>query len=133
MQNPIWVSEATVIAVHHAQLTEHGGGIGIRDHNALASALHHPQQLFHYGETDIFVLAAGYAERIAKNHAFVDANKRSAYIIMCLFVKLNGYEFTAPKTERVTQMVALAASEITSSDLAAWLKKNCAKLKKNHY
>src|SRR5438552_360670 len=103
MSLPIWVLKSTILKIHDAQIAEHGGSAGLRDEGLLESALSHPQNLHAYSEPSLFELATVYAERIAKNHPFVDGNKRTAYVVMVLFLKLNGYELTAPKEERVVK------------------------------
>jgi death-on-curing protein len=124
MKKPVWILEATVIKIHDAQLAEFGGAEGIRDPGLLGSALHYPQHLHHYGEPSIVELATAYAERLAKNHPFADANKRTAYVVTVLFLRLNGYKFIAPKEERVIQFVRLAASQISAEEFATWLREN---------
>lgn len=129
MKEPIWVLEAVVLKIHDAQLAEHGGSVGIRDKGLLESALHHPKNLLAYGEPSLFELASAYAERIVKNHPFVDGNKRTAYVVTVLFLKLNGYELTASKEERVQKFVDLAKDQITVSDFTMWLEDNVKALK----
>ena len=121
---PIWIQEMTVLKIHDAQLAEHGGSTGIRDQGLLDSALHHPINLFSYGSPNLFELAAAYAERIAKNHPFIDGNKRTAYVVMLLFLRLNGFDLIAPREERVIKMVELASSKITVEQFVNWLKEN---------
>lgn len=86
--------------------------------------MHQPQHLFSYGNPSLFDFATAYAERIAKNHPFIDGNKRTAYVVMVLFLKLNGYELTASREERVIKFIQLASSNITTMDFADWLKSN---------
>lgn len=120
-KEPTWVLEKTVLKIHDAQLAEHGGSSGIRDVGLLQSALNHPLNLFSYGEPNIFELATAYAERIAKNHPFIDGNKRTAYVVMILFLELNGFKLIATKDEKVIKFIQLAASEITTKDFSEWL------------
>ncbi len=124
MKAPIWVLKSTVLKIHDAQIAEHGGASGLRDEGLLESALHQPQNLFSYGNPSLYDLATAYAERIAKNHPFIDGNKRTAYVVMVLFLKLNGYEVTASKEERVIKFIQLASGSITTIDFADWLKSN---------
>ncbi len=124
MKLPIWILESVVLKVHDAQLAEHGGLSGIRDKGLLESALSHPQNLFSYDNPSIYDLATAYAERIAKNHPFIDGNKRTAYVVMNLFLRLNGYKLTAPKAERVVKMVQLATNKINIAEFAVWLSNN---------
>src|SRR5262245_5063012 len=104
MKEPIWILKEVVLKIHDAQLAEHGGAVGVRDNGLLESALQHPQNLYAYGQPTLFELAAAYAERIAKNHPFVDGNKRTAYVVMALFLRINNYEITAAKVERITKL-----------------------------
>jgi death-on-curing protein len=124
MNEPVWVLKSVVLKIHDAQIAEHGGSSGLRDEGLLESALHQPQNLFSYGNPSLFELATAYAERIAKNHPFIDGNKRTAYVVMVLFLKLNGYELTASKEDRVIKFVELASSNITAASFADWLKAN---------
>lgn len=124
MNSPNWVLKSTVLKIHDAQIAEHGGSTGLRDEGLLESALHQPKNLYSYSEPSIFELATAYAERIAKNHPFIDGNKRTAYVVMVLFLKLNGYELTAPKEERVIKLIQLASSRISTAEFVDWLRKN---------
>ncbi|MGL5074500.1 MAG: type II toxin-antitoxin system death-on-curing family toxin, partial [Waterburya sp.] len=92
MSVPIWVEEEVVIAIHLRQLAEHGGSDGIRDRGLLESALFRPRNLFNYGNSTIFDLAAAYGYGITSNHPFIDGNKRTSYVVMRTFLKLNGYD-----------------------------------------
>lgn len=126
VRDPVWVSIELVEAVHERQIAEHGGGTGIRDKGMLESAIARPQQLQVYGgeEVDIPALAAAYAYGIARNHAFVDGNKRTAYVVMRLFLVINGWDIVAPMPDRYATMLALAAGEISEAELADWLRAN---------
>jgi len=125
MKEPRWLSLAAVLAIHEAQLTEHGGGTGIRDSGLLESALARPQQIFCYGDApSLTELAAAYAFGVAKNHAFVDGNKRTAWVLCATFLELNGREVTAEQPDVVAVMLAVASSTITEDQLAAWLEQN---------
>lgn len=92
---PIWVEEAVIIAIHRRQLAEHGGSDGIRDRGLLESALFRPKNQFAYSSPNIFDLAAAYGYGIVKNHPFIDGNKRTSYVVMRTFLKLNGYDIQA--------------------------------------
>lgn len=120
----VWIEESVVWAIHEAQLAEHGGSAGLRDAGLLASALARPSQLHAYGEPppDVFDLAAAYAFGVARNHPFIDGNKRTGYVCAELFLVLNGWALAAPDAECVTQMLALAASELAEKEFAAWLR-----------
>ena len=120
---PIWVLEEVVRAIHERQLAEHGGLPGVRDANALASALARPQNLYAYGEPspDMAQLAASYAFGIARNHAFSDGNKRVALVVCRTFLAMNGVEFTASQEDKYLTFMALAAGELTEETLAEWI------------
>jgi death-on-curing protein len=123
---PKWITPQIALAVHNRQLAEHGGQDGLRDEGLLLSALARPQQLLSYGSPppDLCALAAAYAYGIAKNHPFLDGNKRTAFVVYRLFLKWNGIELLAEKTQRYVTMLALAAGEISEEDFAAWLREN---------
>ncbi len=116
----VWVLPAVAEAAHAEQLAEHGGGEGVRDAGLMASALARPQNLVAYGDPDAPALAAAYAYGIARNHPFVDGNKRTAAVVSETFLTLNGYELTASDAEVVVAFVALAAGELTEAELADW-------------
>jgi death on curing protein len=119
-----WLTTADVLAIHDQLIAEHGGADGIRDINLLASALARPQQLFAYGqpEPDIAALAAAYAFGIAKNHAFVDGNKRTSAVVTEAFLRLNGLGLTATDIEIVQTWSDLGAGLITEPELIDWLR-----------
>ena len=123
---PNWITPAITLALHDRQLAEHGGQTGLRDESLLLSALARPQQLLSYGDPppDLCAMAAAYAYGIAKNHPFLDGNKRTAFVVYRLFLKWNGIEQTAEKSERYLTMLALAAGEISEKEFAAWLREN---------
>lgn len=119
-----WVEENAVHLFHAAQIAEHGGGEGLRDEGMLSSALNRPKQIVQYqeGEPDICQLGAAYAFGLAKNHPFIDGNKRTAAITCELFLNLNGYYFTIGEVEKYPHYLALAAGEHTEESFAAWLR-----------
>lgn len=119
---PIWVMKVAVLAFHLRQLTEHGGGEGVRDEGLLDSALDRPQNKFAYEEPDLFTLAAAYAYGIATNHPFVDGNKRTAYVTALTFLRLNGYRVEASQTEKYDTFIKLAAGELSEDELATWFR-----------
>ncbi len=123
---PKWITPQIAYAVHSRQLAEHGGQDGLRDEGLLLSALARPQQFLSYGSPppDLFALAAAYAYDIAKNHPFLDGNKRTAFVVYRLFLKWNGVKLLADKTQRYVTMLALAAGEISEEDFAVWLREN---------
>lgn len=115
--------EARVIhMVHEEQLAEHGGAAGVRDAGMLESALGRPLNQAHYGEPDVADLAAAYAYGIARNHPFIDGNKRTAFVACELFLALNGQDLIAHDVECVQTMLALAAGELSEAEYAAWLR-----------
>lgn len=126
MQEPIWINKAVALAIHERQLSEHGGGSGVRDEGLLELALGKPQNLFAYsdGTVDLAAMAASYAFGIARNHPFVDGNKRSALVISRTFLRLNDADVVATKEDKYMTFLALAAGEVSEDDLAAWFRKN---------
>lgn len=119
-----WLDAAVLRAVHEEQLAEHGGAPGTRDEGLFESALARPQQLAHYGEPDAADLAASYAFGIARNHPFVDGNKRTAFVALELFLALNGFALQASDEACVLTMLALAAGELDEAVLAAWIRQH---------
>lgn len=113
--------ESVVLAMHDRQLSAHGGSAGIRDTTLLESALARPQNKYVYGENDLYVLAAAYAFGIARNHPFIDGNKRTGLHAALLFVKLNGGKPPPPSIEMVERMVQLAEGALDEAAFAAWL------------
>jgi death-on-curing protein len=120
----IWVTLDVAIAAHAEQIAEHGGGEGIRESGLLESAVARPQNLALYGEPDISELAASYAYGIARNHPFVDGNKRTAAVVSETFLMLNGGLLLATDAELVVAFVALAAGELTEDELTAWFREH---------
>jgi death-on-curing protein len=118
---PVWLSPELVIAIHDEQLAEFGGASGLRDAGALESALARPINRYHYGNTELAALAAAYGFGLARNHAFVDGNKRTAFLAIVTFLGLNGVDFDVPEPEAVVMMLALAAGEIDEAGLAQWI------------
>ncbi|PPD36258.1 MAG: type II toxin-antitoxin system death-on-curing family toxin [Methylomonas sp.] len=124
MTKIIWLLETTVLAMHEEQLAEHGGGVGIRDRGLLESALAKPQQLAHYSDPDFASLAAAYGFGLAKNHPFIDGNKRVAFAVTETFLLLNNLELIASDGDCVTTMLKLAAGEISEEAFASWIRNN---------
>jgi len=117
-------------AVHDAQLREHGGASGIRDDGLIDSALTRPRHKFAYAaKSDLAVLAAAYAFGLAKNHGFVDGNKRTAFMTAYVFLGLNGHDIDATEPETVAAMEGVAASKVTEASLAAWFRDRLKPLK----
>jgi len=127
--SPIWVRADVVAAIHQRQLSEHGGAEGVRDAGALASALDRPRNRLAYGNPppDLSELAVAYGFGIARNHPFADGNKRTALIVMRLFLKLNGAELAATAEEKYDVIMSLAAGEMDEAGLADWVRNHFAK------
>jgi len=119
-----WIAPEVALAAHREQLAEHGGGDGIRDPGLFESAMARPINLAAYGEPDAAALAASYAFGLARNHAFVDGNKRTAAVVSETFLMLNGWELTATDAELVVAFLALAAGELSEEELAAWFREH---------
>ena len=121
MTEPIWLSPELVIAIHDEQLAEFGGAAGLRDAGALESALARPLNRYHYGNTDLASLAAAYGFGLSRNHAFVDGNKRTAFLAIVTFLGLNEVDFVVAEPEAVVMMLALAAGEVDEAGLTQWI------------
>jgi death on curing protein len=119
-----WIDRDVLLAAHDEQLQEHGGATGIRDPGMFESALARPQNLAAYGEPDAAALAASYAFGLAKNHAFVDGNKRIALVALELFLNLNGFELTADDAQCVLVILSLASGAFSEDELADWIRKH---------
>jgi len=117
-----WIERRVVLAVHNAQLVDHGGAAGIRDAGLLDSALARPLHRATYGAPDAAELAASYAFGIVRNHPFVDGNKRTAFVVLELFLALNGFGLEADDAACVLMMLALSAGELDEPTLAAWIR-----------
>ena len=122
MTGPIWLPRAVVEDIHTEQLAQHGGSPGVRDIGLLESALARPQNAWAYGDTDVSELAALYAEGIARNHRFVDGNKRTAFMAAYAFLRANGWRLRAGNAEAVEKMLALASGELSRDAFAGWLR-----------
>ena len=125
-REPEWIDVDVTLAIHDRQLAEHGGGAGIRDRGLLESALARPLNSWSYGEDDLAALAADYAYGLARNHPFVDGNKRTAWVLARLFLQLNGQQLSFEPTDAVRIMLSLAAGEISNDDLAVWFRERIA-------
>jgi death on curing protein len=119
---PIWLDATDALAIHDRQLSEHGGGTGVRDLTMLESALGRPVNQWHYGSDDPAMLAAAYAFGVARNHPFVDGNKRTAWVLARLFLMINGYEIAFDKEDAVRTVLALAAGHLSEDELADWFR-----------
>lgn len=120
----VWLDAFILLAVHDEQLVEHGGISGVRDNGMFESALAKPQNLVAYGEPDFAELAVAYGFGLAKNHPFLDGNKRTAFVAVELFLRLNGYVLEADDATCVLTMLAVAAGEIDEQSFASWIRKN---------
>jgi death-on-curing protein len=118
----VWLSPQLILAIHDEQLAEHGGSTGLRDPGLLDSALARPLNRASYGEPDIAELAAVYALGIAKNHPFIDGNKRTAFVALEVFLRLNGCRFTVGDAEAVVMTLAMAAGELPDDEFTAWVR-----------
>lgn len=120
----VWLDPQVMRAVHQEQLAEHGGGAGVRDEGLFASAMERPRRLAEYGKPDAAALAAAYGFGLARNHPFVDGNKRAAFVAVELFLMLNGWELLADDGQCVMTMLALAAGQLTEEQFAAWVRQH---------
>ncbi|MDQ3438795.1 MAG: type II toxin-antitoxin system death-on-curing family toxin [Planctomycetota bacterium] len=128
MDDPVWIGQALVLAIHKRQLAEHGGLDGVRDPGLLESALARPRHLFAYNDPTpaLPALAASYAFGIARNHPFIDGNKRTAAVVGETFLELNGMSIDASDAEMYPIFLHLAAGRLTEEQLTSWLE-GCAK------
>jgi death-on-curing protein len=118
----VWLSPQLILAIHDEQLAEHGGSTGLRDAGLLDSALARPLNRASYGEPDIAELASVYALGIAKNHPFIDGNKRTAFVALEVFLRLNGCRFAVGDAEAVVMTLAMAAGELPDDEFTAWVR-----------
>ena len=117
-----WLSRDLILAIHDEQIAEHGGSSGVRDDGLPESALARPLTHTVYADPDIAELAALYAIGIARNHPFIDGNKRTAYVALETLLRLNGLRFPASDADCVISMLRLAASDISDEDFTAWVR-----------
>ena len=123
MDGPVWLSRALIEALHADQVREHGGQLGLRDPGLLESALARPQHVWAYeADADLATLAAEYGFGLAKNHAFLDGNKRIAFVASNVFLILNGFELEAPEPEVVDTILRVADGRMTRGKFAAWIR-----------
>ena len=122
-----WVERRALELLHNESLAEHGGGSGLRDPGLLESALAQPLNLIAYGKPDFAELAAAYGVDIAKNHPFVDGNKRAAFLAVGLFLYFNGYRLTATQVDATFAMLAVASGDLDEPAFAAWLRAHSAR------
>lgn len=124
MTEPVWLPVDLVLAIHETQLRRFGGPPGIRDRGALESALGRPQNKFAYENAGLPELAAAYAFGIARNHPFIDGNKRAALLSLVTFLGLNGIEFVTPEAEAAVIIRDLAAGLVSEDGLIRWIRDN---------
>ncbi len=127
MSEPLWLELNELIDLHAEQLARFGGPEGIRDQGMLESAASRPVNRWHYGETDLAALAAAYAFGLAKNHPFIDGNKRIAFQAMMTFLRLNDVWFKPESTQATAIILSLAAGEVSEESLARWIRDNWPK------
>ena len=127
MSVPLWLDLSEVVDLHAEQLSVFGGSDGILDPGLLESALMRPVNRWHYGETDLATLAASYAFGLAKNHPFIDGNKRIAFQCMMTFLRLNDIAFAPPPAEATVIILDLAAGDVSEESLARWIRDNWPK------
>lgn len=120
----VWLTERIVLDLHDIQLARHGGASGVRDRGLLESALARPLNLASYGTPDVVDLAARHTVAIARNHPFIDGNKRAAFMNLVLFLSLNGMELEAPEVEAIVIMQGMAAGELTDAEFTLWVREH---------
>lgn len=124
MAEPVWINSTIAQFIHDDQIATHGGAYGLLNAGMLESALGRPQNLHVYEQADLFALAAAYGYGISKNHAFIDGNKRTAFMVMFTFLQANGWRLVVPEPEVVVTMQQVAAGIVTETLLADWLREN---------
>ena len=120
----VWIDPAVLDAVHEEQLAEHGGAPGVRDIGLFESALARPRNLVAYGDPDAAALAAAYGHGLARNHPFIDGNKRTAFVAVELFLAINGFELQAYDPDCVLTMLSLAGGTLSEADFADWIRQH---------
>lgn len=123
-KEPAWITYEQAIAIHSIQLRRFGGAAGLRDEGMLASALERPRNKWQYEHAGLHELAAAYAFGLARNHAFVDGNKRIAFMAMMVFLRKNGVRFAPDPAIATKMMIALAAGEVSEESFARWIGDN---------
>jgi len=124
---PIWLGTDIALAIHDRQLAEHGGPSGVRDQGLLESALAKPVNKWDYGESDLCTLAAAYAFGVARNHPFIDGNKRTAWVLARTFLVLNDCHLVFEQEAAISTVQSLAAGELTEEELASWFREHITK------
>jgi death on curing protein len=126
---PIWISAQLARTIHDAQISQHGGSYGVRDENLFLASLDRPRNLLAYGDSpSLFDLAAAYGYGIVKNHPFIDGNKRTGFVLMAVFLELNGYSLDASDTEVVTIIIRLATDLESQESISIWLQAKSIKI-----
>lgn len=120
-----WIDRRALELLHDESLAEHGGAAGLRDEGLLESALARPRNLVAYGDPNVHQLAACYGVGLAKNHPFIDGNKRAAFLAVGMFLALNGQRLGAPQGDATLTMLAVAAGQMDEATFADWLRKHC--------
>jgi death on curing protein len=124
MSEPFWLSRQIIIAIHDEQLAIHGGASGLRDEGLLESALDRPRNKWSYENAELPELAAAYAFAIARNHPFIDGNKRTSLLALYTFLGVNGVDFDVPEAEAAAMILSLAAGEVSEESLTRWIREN---------
>jgi death-on-curing protein len=124
MSEPFWLARQMVVAFHDEQLAIHGGASGLRDEGMLESALDRPKNKWSYENAELPELAAAYAFGLARNHPFVDGNKRTALLALYTFLGVNGIDFDVPEAEAAAMIISLAAGEVSEESLTRWIRDN---------
>ena len=124
-----WLPKEAVLLIRARHLAEHGGSTGLRDEGLLQSALQRPQDKCNYGSPDVAELAAAYAFGVARNHPFIDGNKRTALVVARTFLLYNGWQIAATPEDRLRTFLALASGDLTEPDLALWFRHHLLPIK----
>jgi death on curing protein len=124
MTEPFWLNRQIIIAIHDEQLAIHGGASGLRDEGMLESALDRPKNKWSYENAELPELAAAYAFAIARNHPFIDGNKRTSLLALYTFLGVNGIDFNVPEADAAAMILSLAAGEVSEESLTRWIRDN---------
>ena len=124
LRHPAWITYEQAIAIHSRQLRRFGGAPGLRDEGLLRSALQRPIDKWNYEQAELPILAAAYAFGLAKNHPFVDGNKRMAFMAMMVFLRRSGIRFAPEPAQATAVILALAAGEVSEDSLVRWIRDN---------
>ena len=127
MSEPRWLTIEMIVAIHDEQLAIHGGSAGLRDLGLLESALDRPRNKWTYEQAEFAQLAAAYGYGLARNHPFIDGNKRSSLLAIYTFLGINGIDFIVPEAEAAAMILALAAGDVSEESLARWIRDNWPK------